>query len=710
MMSTVMPGGHPTPRLFVSHSHLDSAFCVKLVADLRKRLGKDAIWYDESGGKHGLEGGDAWWDKIVAEITARSHFLVILSPNSAPPNSKWVPQEMSIAFRQHVELGKRLLPVRLAEAPRRPDWAGLHEFDFTASRPYGQALAELLAALNVAPTQRAAAPAPMPTVTPQQALLNRLTQEAHTAYGRERWSDMLDRTDVLIARQAMTPALWRERASAALAVGDAPEALAAIESALHADPDDIETLRLQGRILLREGQAERAVKALTLANTLAPLDDAATRLPLLADLCDALERQSRWSDLLRRCGDALYLAPQDIVWQRRRLIALLNLGQRDEALAAAQALAARPDGAAEDSLTLARLLKETNAPDEAITVALNGAWARASDAATEEQITRARRDLLAPPPPPIPPERFPARLAALGYSAYARDGVEWIIPPTCPVPAGKFRMGSDKRRDALARDDELNRRIVTLGDYAIGRFPVTVAEYACFLTATQRTAPSDWSHQLQNLDHPVVSVNWRDAFDYAAWLAQCSGQPWRLPTEAEWEKAARCDPRDPLGTSSERIYPWGDIFDTARCNTYESNQRSTTPVGWYGPDDPEPHAGRGGGASPCGAEDMAGNVWEWTASEYATDYSISEREAAAGNAVNRTLRGGSWNYVARNARAAYRNVSRGGDYRSGSRGVRLALSARDDATGQAGNIPTRVEKRRHTSVATPPEPARSRLR
>ncbi len=190
----------------------------------------------------------------------------------------------------------------------------------------------------------------------------------------------------------------------------------------------------------------------------------------------------------------------------------------------------------------------------------------------------------AAPPPPIPPERFPARLATLGFQAQARDGVEWIVPPVCRVPAGQFRMGSDKRRDSQAIDDELNRRVVTLPDYAIGRFPVTVAEYACFVNATQRAKPASqynnltWEQQLrERLTHPVVNVAWRDAYDYAEWLAGRTGQPWRLPTEAEWEKAARCDPRDPLGASSERIYPWGDTFDAARCNTARARSAARRP-------------------------------------------------------------------------------------------------------------------------------------
>ncbi|HEX8728574.1 MAG TPA: SUMF1/EgtB/PvdO family nonheme iron enzyme [Ktedonobacterales bacterium] len=641
---------HDAPRIFVSHSHEDHAFCVRLIGDLRARFGEEAVWYDASGGQHGLTGGEAWWDEIVAEITARPYFLVVLSPNAVA--SRWVPQEMGIAFRQHVELGKRLLPVRLADAPRRADWAGLQEFHFEAPRPYEVALAELIQAIDpLLQTPRPAASVAAPTPpSPQQALLQRLTQEAHTAYGRERWSDAIDRTDVLIARSAMTPMLWRERASAALALGDVTAAAQAIDEALRTDPDDIETVRLQARILLRQGHAEQAVKALTLANTLAPMDDAVTRLPLLADLCDALAQAGQWDTALRRCGDALYLAPNDTAWLRRQRDALLKLNRDSDALTVAQALAARPDATAADHLTLAQLLKAQGAPLEAVRSTLDAASASSSDAALSQRIAQARRELLTP----IPAERFPERLATLGYTPQAQGGHEWIIPPVCLVSAGQFRLGSDKHHDPQARDDELNRRVVTLPAFAIARFPVTVAEYACFLAATQRQEPHDWATQRRRLDHPVVSVSWFDAFDYAVWLAERTQQPWRLPTEAEWEKAARCDPRDPLGASSERIYPWGDRFDPARCNTSESGQRGTTPVGWYGPDNPDPRAGRQSGASPWGAEELAGNVWEWLATAYAADYSTSETTEPRDSTNNRCLRGGSWFNVAGLACAAYR--------------------------------------------------------
>jgi formylglycine-generating enzyme required for sulfatase activity len=162
-------------------------------------------------------------------------------------------------------------------------------------------------------------------------------------------------------------------------------------------------------------------------------------------------------------------------------------------------------------------------------------------------------------------------------------------------------MGSDPKRDSQAEDCEKPQHRVTPAAFQIGRYPVTVAEYACFVraghAAPQRGTyrPITWDDQLKRLDHPVVCVTWHDAVAYAAWLAKLTGQSWRLPTEAEWEKAAR-------GTDG-RIYPWGDAFDKARCNVSESGIGTTTPVGSY------PN-----GASPYGAQDMAGSVWEWASS------------------------------------------------------------------------------------------------
>jgi WD40 repeat protein len=132
-----------TPRIFVSHSHLDDDFGLKLINDLRAYLGEEAVWYDSSGG---LSGGDAWWDMIVREITERDTFLVILSSNAL--SSKWVRPEMAIAYYQHINTGKRLLPIRFQPCEVPVPWELIHSFNFTDPQHYDVNLAKLLTVLG----------------------------------------------------------------------------------------------------------------------------------------------------------------------------------------------------------------------------------------------------------------------------------------------------------------------------------------------------------------------------------------------------------------------------------------------------------------------------------------------------------------------------------------------------------------------------------
>jgi len=131
-------------------------------------------------------------------------------------------------------------------------------------------------------------------------------------------------------------------------------------------------------------------------------------------------------------------------------------------------------------------------------------------------------------------------------------------------------------------------------------------------------------------DHPVTRISWKAALAYAAWLTQVTGEPWRLPTEEEWEKAAR-------GTDG-RSYPWGNTWDPSRANTEESGPGDTTPVGAYPT-----------GASPYGALDMAGNVNEWCG--VPADSPLFRPGAWAGG----YLAGGGWDESRAHARAAYRS-------------------------------------------------------
>jgi formylglycine-generating enzyme required for sulfatase activity len=185
---------------------------------------------------------------------------------------------------------------------------------------------------------------------------------------------------------------------------------------------------------------------------------------------------------------------------------------------------------------------------------------------------------------------------------WEKDGKEMVR-----VPAGVFLYGLFKQE-------------IELPEFWIDRTPVTNAEYARFVAETGHKPPLHWEgnqYPEAKADFPVVHVSWDDAAAYGEWAGK------QLPTEEQWEKAAR-------GTEGRAVYPWG-VWQEGRCNTREAGIGGTTPVGQYSPD----------GDSPYGCVDMAGNVWEWTAS----------REPGGGR---RVLRGGSWYYYREQARCVYR--------------------------------------------------------
>ena len=207
------------------------------------------------------------------------------------------------------------------------------------------------------------------------------------------------------------------------------------------------------------------------------------------------------------------------------------------------------------------------------------------------------------------------------------DGMEMVY-----VPAGTFIMGSND-----GDSDEKPVHEVYLDAYWIDKYEVTNEQYAECVAEGDCDTPSRKTYYSlsQYADHPVVYVSWNDARDYCKWVAR------RLPSEAEWEKAAR-------GTD-ERTYPWGDSSGNAGLLNYAGNEGRPVAVGSY-PD----------GASPYGAMDMAGNVWEWVADWYDGDYySVSSGENPAGPATGdaRVLRGGSWNLNNRSVRSADRDRS-----------------------------------------------------
>lgn len=178
---------------------------------------------------------------------------------------------------------------------------------------------------------------------------------------------------------------------------------------------------------------------------------------------------------------------------------------------------------------------------------------------------------------------------------------ELCLPEMVTIPAGIFVMGDDYGPRASQPAHEL-----TLPDFAISRYPVTMLDFALYLIAAKRsTAPGIWpraTRWIEEADRPVAGVSWLAARDYCTWLGKQIGRRVRLPTESEWEKAAVWDAERGV----KRLYPWGDDFDPACCNMVESLIGDLTPVDTY----------RLIGDSPYGVSDLMGNAAEWTLARY----------------------------------------------------------------------------------------------
>jgi formylglycine-generating enzyme required for sulfatase activity len=282
----------------------------------------------------------------------------------------------------------------------------------------------------------------------------------------------------------------------------------------------------------------------------------------------------------------------------------------------------------------------------------------------------------------------------------------------CYIPAGSFTMGSDKKQDPQAFEDESPQHELELPGFWMGRYPVTQAQYGEFVQAegyaqgkywleaqaakywskqgfkgewddAPRQAPKTYGEPFDLPNHPVVGVTWYEALAFSRWLGERLGRQVRLPNEAEWEKAARgglelpSPPAPPLQGGKgvarspqqgfelpdmalqpnplpQRVYPWGDKGDPNRGNFDKTGIGTTSAAGCFP-----------GGASPYGVLDLSGNVWEWTRSLWGKDYELEytypytekleERENLKTPAnITRVLRGGSFYYEASYVRCANR--------------------------------------------------------
>ena len=200
------------------------------------------------------------------------------------------------------------------------------------------------------------------------------------------------------------------------------------------------------------------------------------------------------------------------------------------------------------------------------------------------------------------------------------DGPEMVV-----LPRQRFRMGDVS--GGGEEDERPVRRVRLSGSIAMGKYEVTFEEYARFALVTGVARPDDkgWGAG----SRPVMNVSWDDARAYAEWLSQETGKTYRLPSEAEWEYAARA------GTKTR--YSWGDDigYNRANCDGCGSawDNKQTAPVGSFS-------------ASAFGLHDMHGNVWEWLEDCWHGDYQgapANGRARTSGDCEYRVLRGGSWN-------------------------------------------------------------------
>jgi len=281
---------------------------------------------------------------------------------------------------------------------------------------------------------------------------------------------------------------------------------------------------------------------------------------------------------------------------------------------------------------------------------------------------------------------------ALGRIGDQRLGDPDAGGPFVDVGAGSFVMGAAPLEPEAATH-ALPQHEVEVPSFAIGRYPVTNKAFAMFVdegayeqedlwlpegwrwrTAGDVTAPHYWRNAARRPNHPVVGVCWHEAQAYCRWLtrrmtasgALRPGELVRLPTEAEWEKAARGGRfldrrRSRPNPMPQRRFPWGDAFFPNLCNTAEGGIGGTTPVGMYP-----------AGASPYNLDDVTGNVLEWCNSRPTPyPYHTSDgREFLEGGRAPRVVRGGAWPLNGDSGRCAYRNWNRP-DFRGGMVGLRV---------------------------------------
>ena len=619
------------PRFFITHSWKDIEFARKLTDDLREQ-GLDGFF-----DAYSIQPGDSIPARIARGLEECDVYVPMLSP--AALASRWSELEINTAItleRNHHR--PRIIPV-IAETCQVPILLQSTLYINFVGR-YDEALEELLTkGFGVTPnavSEPSAPPAPMEKDREDEVEIPLPRKEFPRARksGVQKWHEEFNRNrSVSAALPDDVEAIYLE-AVEAFHVSKWQQAVDGFRQVLATQPNYegvAEKLQYAERAL-REAELsalyDKAMQAMAANDWRLAIDklqelvdidetykDASARLESAQNMLDAsdLDTQANEAFAAKKWGDAA-----------RMLEALVTLvpDYPDAAtkLAEAKRWAQLPD-------LYKRALKLMDAKQ----------WADAKTLLNQVQSVdanyRESKSLL-------------ARVTEEWRKALPRkkvnpiDGKEMIL-----IPAGELVMGEG---------DQAHK--VYLDAFYLSRYPVTNAEYKKFR--------SDWKIPQGKENHPVVNVSWNDAVEYCKWAGG------RLPTEAEWEKAASWDESKKESAApfkGKRVYPWGKDFDSSKCNTQESGIGGTTPVDKYSPQ----------GDSAYGVADMAGNVWEWCADWYEDNYyknSPKENPQGPGSGKYRILRGGSWYYDLDFAGCAYRYGS-APDYRGIIIGFRVVESS-----------------------------------
>lgn len=281
-----------------------------------------------------------------------------------------------------------------------------------------------------------------------------------------------------------------------------------------------------------------------------------------------------------------------------------------------------------------------------------------ADAEARRVAEQERRERLEQPvPQTVAADRF------ADFTVFRDVDAPWC-PEMVALPAGAFLMGSPGGEKDRGEGEGPQHRVTIGYRFALGRYPVTFAEYDHFCAATERKNPGDGGAGRGR--RPIINVTWRDTVAYCAWLAKETGQPYRLPSEAEWEYACRA------GTTTR--YSCGDEITKKQANfgyhargvmSFFGGRALTTVVGGYPP-------------NPWGLYDMHGNIWEWVEDVWHDSYKGSPNDGSAWtdgegteSSRGRVGRGGSWGGNPGHLRSAFRFRIQP-DYRSDNIGFRVA--------------------------------------